>query len=122
VIVGVALVGVGLLMWWVDWMARKRRTEEQLTQTDAVVIGLAQAVALIPGVSRSGATITAGLLTGLTREAAARFSFLISAPVMIAAVLFKLVTLARSHTSMPAGEWIALAMGMVAAAAVGYVC
>lgn len=120
VVIGGALVGVGVLMGWVDALARKKRTEEQLTEVDAVVVGVAQALALIPGVSRSGATITAGLLTGLTREAAARFSFLLSAPVLAGAVAFKLLKLAKAHEKMPGSEWVALGLGMVAAAVVGY--
>ena len=55
VVIGLSLIGVGILMWWVDWTSRKKRTLEQLTEVDAAVIGLGQAVALIPGVSRSGA-------------------------------------------------------------------
>ncbi len=119
-VIGSALVGVGLLMWWVDHVSRKRRALEQLSTVDALAIGVGQATALIPGVSRSGATITAGLLTGLTREAAARFSFLISAPVLAAAVGYKTVKLLTRGSAMSASEWIALALGMVAAAVVGY--
>jgi undecaprenyl-diphosphatase len=120
VIIGIALIGVGVLMWWVDAVARKQRELNQMAPVDAIFIGLAQAVALIPGVSRSGATITAGLCTGLTREAAARFSFLIATPVLLGAVAFKLRHLVSSPTPMPSGEWLALGLGTVAAAVVGY--
>ena len=65
------------------------REEEEITTTDAVVVGAAQALALIPGASRSGATITAGLFRGLTREAAARFSFLLSIPAVVLSGLYE---------------------------------
>jgi undecaprenyl-diphosphatase len=119
-VIGSALIAVGLLMWWIDCVSRKRRTEAQLTRVDAVLVGLAQSVALVPGVSRSGATITAGLLAGLTREAAARFSFLISVPVMLAAVAFKTLKMLRGHAAVAGSDWLALAAGILVAAAVGY--
>lgn len=83
------LVGLGLVMLWADRTSRRDRDEEKITLTDGLVIGLAQAAALIPGVSRSGATITAGLFRGLTREAAARFSFLLSIPAVVFSGLFE---------------------------------
>jgi undecaprenyl-diphosphatase len=120
VVIGAALIGVGILMAWIDAISRKQRTLEQLTGADAAVIGVAQAVAIVPGVSRSGATITGGLLTGLTREAAARFSFLLSVPVMVAAVGYKTLKLLKEGAHMPHSEWIALGAGIIAAAIVGY--
>ncbi len=75
----------GLLLWYADRTATYIRTEKTLTAKDAVKIGLAQALALIPGTSRSGITMTAGLMLGLTRKAAARFSFLLSIPLILAA-------------------------------------
>jgi undecaprenyl-diphosphatase len=83
------LVLLGLVMLWADRTSRRDRTEEKITLTDGLIIGLAQAAALIPGVSRSGATITAGLFRGLTREAAARFSFLLSIPAVVFSGLFE---------------------------------
>src|SRR5262249_39466715 len=101
VVIGAALIGRGILMAWIDPISRQQRTLEQLTGADAAVIGVAQAVAIVPGVSRSGATITGGLLTGLTREAAARFSFLLSVPVMVAAVGYKTLKLLKEGAHMP---------------------
>jgi undecaprenyl-diphosphatase len=121
-VIGMSLVVVGVLMWWIDAVSRKKRTIEQLTEVDAVAIGLGQAVALIPGVSRSGATITTGLMTGLTREAAARFSFILYAPVMLAATGFKALQVLHSHAAMPKSEWFDLFVGMIAAAIIGYLC
>lgn len=73
----------GLLLWWVDVKAKQVKGEYDLTLSNALFIGLAQALALIPGTSRSGITMTAGLMLGMTRESAARFSFLLSIPIII---------------------------------------
>lgn len=75
----------GLLLWYADQSAKRERDEYTLSWKDIIVIGCAQAIALIPGTSRSGITITAGLLLGLTAQASARFSFLLSIPVIILA-------------------------------------
>jgi undecaprenyl-diphosphatase len=75
----------GLLLWYADWSGRRNRDEHSLSWKDIVIIGCAQAIALIPGTSRSGITITAGLMLGLTAQAAARFSFLLSIPVIVLA-------------------------------------
>jgi undecaprenyl-diphosphatase len=82
-----AMILVGLLMWWVDRLTNLERNMKDLTLTDAIVVGTAQAFALIPGVSRSGSTIMAGLWRRLTRESAARFSFLLSTPLIAGAAL-----------------------------------
>ncbi len=88
--VGAALVGWSAVMWWAERRGTQERGERQLTLKDAVVIGLVQCVALVPGVSRSGATISAGLLRGLDRVAATRLSFFLSIPALTAAGLFEL--------------------------------
>ncbi|GMV36883.1 MAG: undecaprenyl-diphosphatase [Fimbriimonadales bacterium] len=84
------LAGVGVLMWLADRLGRKRRDIEGVTLWDALLMGVAQASALMPGVSRSGATITTGLALGLKREDAARFSFLLSTPAIVGAALWTL--------------------------------
>jgi undecaprenyl-diphosphatase len=96
-IIGVSMVGIALLMWWADSKARQSRKLEQSTLGDAIAIGTAQAAALWPGVSRSGITITAGLFRKFTREAATRFSFLLSAPLIAGAVAAKLPSLIKLH-------------------------
>lgn len=96
-IIGVSLVGVALVMWWADSRANLARKLEQSNLGDAVSIGSAQALALWPGVSRSGITITTGLFRNFTREAATRFSFLLSAPVIAGAVLTELPKLLKMH-------------------------
>ncbi|MFA6092927.1 MAG: undecaprenyl-diphosphate phosphatase [Elusimicrobiota bacterium] len=86
----------GLLLGWADRRACARRDLSALDWPRALAVGVAQALAIVPGVSRSGATITAGLFLGLSREDAARFSFLLSAPIILGACLRKLPLLARS--------------------------
>ena len=85
VVIALATIGFGLLLWWADATGRRVRSEHHIGWRDVVVIGVAQALALIPGTSRSGITMTAALAMGLTREAAARFSFLLSIPIILAA-------------------------------------
>ena len=75
----------GFLLWYSDWSGKRSRDEHSLSWKDIIVIGCAQAVALIPGTSRSGITMTAGLMLGLTAQASARFSFLLSIPVIVLA-------------------------------------
>jgi undecaprenyl-diphosphatase len=84
-VIGGMLIGVGLLMWWAECAGRKDKGIRNLGLWDALWVGLAQAIAVIPGTSRSGITITAVLSRGYTREAAARFSFLLSTPTIAAA-------------------------------------
>jgi len=96
-IIGVSLVVVALVMWWADSRANLTRKLEQSNLGDAVSIGSAQALALWPGVSRSGITITTGLFRHFSRETATRFSFLLSAPVIAGAVLTELPKLIKLH-------------------------
>ena len=96
-IIGVSLIVVALIMWWADRKKDLTRKIEQSDMTDAVTIGTAQAIALWPGVSRSGITITAGLFRNFTREAATRFSFLLSAPIIAGAVVTKVPALIKLH-------------------------
>jgi len=96
-IIGVSMVGVALIMWWADTRANLTRKLEESNWGDGIVIGTAQALALWPGVSRSGITITAGLFRKFTREAATRLSFLLSAPLIAGAVAAKLPALIKMH-------------------------
>ena len=87
-------IGFGLALWWADRAGSRRRSVDGLTWWDAAVVGCAQALALIPGTSRSGITITAGLGQGFTREDAARFSFLLYVPVGVLAAARQLLEVA----------------------------
>ncbi|MDQ4031990.1 MAG: undecaprenyl-diphosphate phosphatase [Actinomycetota bacterium] len=89
-IIGSTLIVFGLVLAAAERYGQQRRPLEQLTVTDGVVMGLAQAMALVPGVSRSGGTISAGLFLGLTRPTAVRYSFLLAIPAVIAAGLFQI--------------------------------
>jgi undecaprenyl-diphosphatase len=89
-LIGVALIALGLVLLVAERVGRRDRTIEQIRTKDGFTIGLAQALALVPGVSRSGATITAGLFMGFDRTAAARFSFLLSVPAVVLSGLLEL--------------------------------
>lgn len=89
-IVAFTLIGFGILLGIADWVGRKELRLKQLTWPHAIVYGLAQAAALIPGVSRSGGTITAGLFMGYERRAAARYSFLLAIPAVFGSGFFQL--------------------------------
>jgi undecaprenyl-diphosphatase len=89
-LIGSALIALGLVLLYAEHVSTRSRGVESLTMRDGVLIGLAQACALIPGVSRSGATITGGLLLGLDRTAAARYSFLLSIPAVVLSGLLEL--------------------------------
>lgn len=111
-------IGFGLLLWVAD-RRKGHRTEQNLKWHDMLVIGCAQALALVPGTSRSGVTITAGLFKGLTREAAARFSFLLAVPVMTAAGLAEVLNFATSEQPV---DLRAMSLGLVVSAFTGFAC
>lgn len=90
VLVGVALILFGVLLWAVDRFTERKQPLEKMNWLRALLIGLAQALALIPGVSRSGATMTAGRATGLSREAVAKYSFMAALPIIAGAAVFGL--------------------------------
>jgi len=110
-----ALAVVSVVMWAADRFSAKSAGIDRMTLAHAVLIGCAQAVALVPGVSRSGSTIIAGLFAGYTRESAARFSFLLSTPVIAGAAVLKLHKL-----HLGPGEALPFAVGTACAAVVGY--
>jgi len=115
-IAGFVVLGA-VALWLADRLGSRRREIDGLDAPSAVTIGLSQALALLPGISRSGATITAGLALGLTRESAARFSFLLATPITLGAGLYgsrKLLEV--SHTGV---EWLAIAVAFAAAAISG---
>jgi undecaprenyl-diphosphatase len=88
-VIGTALIVVGLVMLAGERVGKKEKGVEQIGAREGLAVGFAQALALIPGVSRSGATITAGLFVGLTREAAARYAFLLSTPAIVLSAAFE---------------------------------
>ncbi|HSN72382.1 MAG TPA: undecaprenyl-diphosphate phosphatase [Steroidobacteraceae bacterium] len=109
----------GILLWLADRSGRQQRDEYSLRLLDVVLIGMAQALALMPGTSRSGITMTAGLALGLTRSAAARFSFLLAVPGIAMAGAYECLKLVVSDEPV---EWTSMAIGAALAAASGYAC
>jgi undecaprenyl-diphosphatase len=116
VVIGIALIVVAIFMAVADRFAAGKRDVEDLTLRDAVVVGLAQALALIPGVSRSGITLVAGMALGLRRDAAARFSFLLSVPAIGAAGVFELPKVLNAEGLSAS----VLATGLLVAGVSGY--
>ncbi len=118
-VIAATTIAFGLLLWWADRWGQRRRNEHQLSWQDVVIIGTAQALALIPGTSRSGVTMTAALATGLTRKAAARFSFLLSIPVIILAGGLETLELIGLPQPSP---WDVLLLGAAIAGVSAYLC
>jgi undecaprenyl-diphosphatase len=114
-----AMIAVALLLAVVEKKASHVRAFDELTLRDALIIGCVQAFAVIPGVSRSGSTLMAAMALGFKREAAARFSFLLSVPIVAAAGVFEMPKVMRAmHAHELAGS--TLALGLLAAAVAGY--
>jgi undecaprenyl-diphosphatase len=109
------LAGFGLVIGVVDYFAKDRKTLDQLTVRDGLIYGLCQAMALIPGVSRSGGTIAGGLAMGYKREAAARYAFLLAIPAVYLSGLFKLKDVAAE----PTPDWGPVIVATVLAFAIG---
>ncbi|WP_022880707.1 undecaprenyl-diphosphate phosphatase [Gryllotalpicola ginsengisoli] len=118
-VVAVALVVWSAVMWFAERVALKQRNEERMNLTDAIFIGVVQCFSLVPGVSRSGATISAGLFRGLDRVAATRISFFLSIPALVAAGGFEAASSA-SDISASVG-WGATAIGTLVSLIVAYV-
>jgi undecaprenyl-diphosphatase len=117
--IAVLLAFMGLVMAAAERLSKRTREMEGMRWADAVWIGVSQALAIMPGVSRSGVTMTTGLFLGLTREAAARFSFLLSTPILAGAALFKCRHLISGGTPTDMVPYI---IGIVAAAVSGLAC
>jgi undecaprenyl-diphosphatase len=112
-----ALLVTGALLLLADRIKAPGRTERDLSFPDAVVIGIAQSVALVPGISRSGSTIAFGIFRKLSRETAARFSFLLSVPAVLGAAILE----ARYATAVSVTDWPVYLAGFLAAAGAGFV-
>ena len=121
-LVAALLVAFGLLLWLAEWRGRKTRKLAEATWWDGVLVGFAQALSLAPGVSRSGITMTAGLARGMSREAAARFSFLLSIPIVGGVAAYSLLGLAGEAGERLAAAAPIFACGMLTAAVSGYLC
>jgi len=113
IVIGVACFGMAVLMGLAELVARHRRETKEVTYLDALLVGLAQVGALIPGVSRSGSTLTGALFLGFKREDAARISFLLGIPAIAAAGLRELWQL--RHAGLSSHGWSVLAVGLIVA-------
>ena len=111
VVIATSLIVMGILLWAVDRWSARARVLEEVTLRDAIIVGCAQVLALVPGGSRSGSTMTAGRLLKLDRPSVARFSFLMSMPITLAAVIVKMPDAVREH-----GASLPLLAGVAAAA------
>ncbi len=117
VVIATLLIALGLVLWVAEHVGARSRSLQEIGLRDGVVIGLAQAFALLPGVSRSGSTITAGLFLGLERASAARFSFLLGIPAIAGAGVLETVALLRE--GLPAHEQLVFLVGITSAAVTG---
>lgn len=115
-VVAIGLAAAGTVILFVDRLGKHDRTIEQVGVRDALLVGAAQALALIPGISRSGSTITAGVALNFRRDAAARFGFLLGTPAFVGAALLKSGDLGREWRD----EFGVLALGFVASAVTGF--
>ncbi|MCP4187144.1 MAG: undecaprenyl-diphosphate phosphatase [Gammaproteobacteria bacterium] len=112
-VVAITTIVFGLLLWVADKAKSRQKSEYQLSLGNVLTIGFFQALALIPGTSRSGITITAGLLLGMTRRAAARFSFLLSIPLILASGLLQTQDLLQAPIAV---DWSALSLAVLLSA------
>lgn len=115
-VIGVTLIVLGFVLLLAERMGKRKRKLEELTWRDGILIGVAQATALVPGVSRSGATLSAGLFLGLERAAAARYSFLLSVPAVVLSGLFELRHIGGENGASVAATAVATGLAFV----VGY--
>jgi len=115
-IIAGSLIGLAILLTIAEVVGKQKRDIKQIRLSDAIVVGLAQVVALVPGSSRSGSTITGGLFSGLNREGAARFSFLLSIPAIAASGLLELPKALHSIS----GGWAALVVATIVSGISGY--
>ena len=117
-VIAATTVGFGLLLWWSDAKGKRTRVLDEIKWSDVAIIGCAQALALIPGTSRSGITMTAALMLGMNRQASARFSFLLSIPVIVLAGGYKALGLLKQSEPV---DWTAISIGTAASAIVAYI-
>jgi undecaprenyl-diphosphatase len=121
-VIAVMMIVMGALLFAAERLGKRLLEITDIRLPTALTVGLAQALALIPGVSRSGSTITAGLFRGLKREAAARFSFLLATPIVLAAGVKKLYDVVKSPEGIQAADQMGYLVGFAASAISGFLC
>ena len=118
-VIAAMMIVVGLILWWADRVGRKQKDLGHLSFADAMAVGFAQVFSIVPGTSRSGVTIAAGLLRNLDRATAARFSFLLSTPAIGAAAAKDFYDLMKHEGGIPADMRTALLVGIVVSGVTG---
>jgi undecaprenyl-diphosphatase len=118
-VIAFSTMGFGLLLWWADARFARGRQMTEMNMKFGVLIGLAQVLALIPGTSRSGITITMGRLLGFDADSAARFSFLLSIPVIAAAGVYGLLRMLSDNTAI---DWLQFGLAVVLSGLAGWLC
>ena len=119
--VGVGMLITALILTVAERLSRRDRPLTKINMPDALLVGLAQAGAIVPGISRSGATISAGMGRGITRDSAARYSFLLATPAILGAGVLQLFDVVRG-AEVATSSTTAILLGTLAAALVGYLC
>lgn len=118
-VIAITTIVFGLLLWYADVKAKQNKSIEKIGLKETLIIGLAQACAIIPGTSRSGITMTAGLMLGLDRESTARFSFLLSIPIILGAGLLSVLDLLENVAKV---SWMELLYGAAFSFVAAYLC
>jgi undecaprenyl-diphosphatase len=118
-VIGTTMIVIGLFLWWADRIGRGQKQIAHVSLGDSIAVGLAQMLSVIPGVSRSGITISAGLLRNLDRPTAARFSFLLSTPIILGAGAKDAWDLLKHKESIPPEMQSAFIVGILASAITG---
>src|SRR5207244_13045299 len=117
-VVALSLIALGLVLVVAELMGHRKKSLDEVSWADAITVGIAQAFAIVPGVSRSGVTITAGLFRNLKRDTAARFSFYLSTPIIAGAVAKKTLDIIKEGATID--QLTAFVVGILSAAIVGY--
>jgi undecaprenyl-diphosphatase len=118
-VIAITTIGFGLLLWYADKRATLSKNITQITWKSAIIIGFSQVLAMIPGTSRSGITMTAGLMLGLDRESSARFSFLLSIPTILGAGILVTWDLVKADEAV---DWLAMGLGAAFSFVSAYAC
>jgi len=118
-IIAFTTIGFGLLLWWADARFARSKLLQEMNMKSGILIGLAQMLALVPGTSRSGITITMGRMLGFDADAAARFSFLLSIPVIAAAGTYGVLKMLMHDAAI---NWLQFALAVVLSALAGWLC
>ncbi len=118
-VIGVMMIVIGVFLWWAERVGRKRKDIGHLNFPDAMTVGFAQVLSIVPGTSRSGVTIAAGLLRNLDRETAARFSFLLSTPAIGAAAAKDFYDLMKHEGGIPPDMRTAFLVGIIVSGITG---